>query len=612
MRSSLSSMFRSAPLALVLSALSFGCADSSWEGARRADTVAAYHQFLRDHSGSDHATEAQQRIAFLRVKARPGTGAFEDFERKFAGSGLVAELEPIVEPLYLEAARNENTPDAYRRFLNRFPGGQLESRARGDLHYVESMSTTPTAEMLEAFLREYPESDFAAEARATLELLQTHATTAIGALVLRVDVASTVEEPGRVREGFAGVVAREYAAVGIAVTLLPQDQAVDPAQDAWMHIDYREVPAPGTFGGRTLVSQCRVRILQRDQTEPIWDRTFEAPAEHLLKGAHGRDRTIFGNSKYSFWQEFFVPVSTWATSRTRVARMEYAEGVLAVDVRGDRGAVLLAGGGIEYLDVASPAQPKVLARYRRSRDLARWIGVRVLPGDRVAAYGGNGLEIVEFASRAPTRVGSWEAPELGTVRDAAIHGSTLLAVGSKGAFAFRTAQPSPIPQRLVEGDYVGIAVRGGRVYLVGSTQLEVATPKQLLSHLTGTKIPLGDKLRPKRSRLSDDSLWLFGDTSVIGFDLKDADRPVPIARLDTERLGALTDVAVDGGHLYLLGDRGLQVTTSRGARLSDAIQVAGDRGVASKGRYLLVAGGQRVDVIDLSPYQIAAASHSER
>ncbi len=612
MRSSVFVIFRGAPLALLMSFLSFGCADSSWEGARRADTVAAYHQFLRDHPRSGRATEAEQRIAFLRVKARPGVSAFEDFERKFAGSALIAELEPIVEPLYLEAARVENSPEAYRRFLSRFPAGTLEARARGDLYYVESIGTTPSSEVLEAFLREHADSDFAAEARATLDLLRSHSTTTIGSLVLRVDVASTVDDPERVRAGFASVVEREYRGVGIEVTLLPQEESVDPGQAAWMHVDYREIPAPGTFGGRTLVSQCRVRLFQRDQAEPVWDRTFDAPAEHLLKGAHGRDRTVFGNSKYAFWHEFFVPVSTWATSRARVARMEYAEGVVAIDVRGDRGAVLLAGGGIEYLDVASPAQPKVLARYRRSRDLARWTGLRVLPGDRVAAYGANGMEIVEFSARAPTRLGAWEAPELGVIRDASTHGSTLLAVGSKGAFAFRTAQATPVPHRLVEGDYVGVAVRGDRVYLVSSTRLEVASPKQLLSHLTGTKIPLGDRLQVRRARLSNDSLWLLGDTAVIGFDLRSGDRPVPAARLDSETLGVLTDVAADHDHLYLLGDRGLQVASASGKRVLDAIQVSGDRGVASKGRYLLVAGGQMVDVLDLSPYRLVTASPAER
>jgi hypothetical protein len=236
----------------------------------------------------------------------------------------------------------------------------------------------------------------------------------------------------------------------------------------------------------------------------------------------------------------------------------------------------------------------------------------VLSGDRVAAYGANGLEIVDFGGRSPTRLGAWEAPEVGIIRDAQIHGSTLLAVGSKGAFAFRTGQTNPVPHRLVEADYVGIAIRADRVYLVGATRLEVATPKQLLSHLTGTKIPLGDKLQARKARLSRDSLWLFGDSAVIGFDLRDADRPVPIARLDAEKLGVLTDVAVDGEHLYLLGERGLQVTTQRGKRVTDAIQVAGDRGVASKGRYLIVAGGQRVDVVDVSPYQIATASPAER
>ena len=59
----------------------------------------------------------------------------------------------------------------------------------------------------------------------------------------------------------------------------------------------------------------------------MWDRTFDAPADHQIRGAYGRDKTVFGNSSYSFWNDFFVPISTWATSRSRVRRVDFLDEV---------------------------------------------------------------------------------------------------------------------------------------------------------------------------------------------------------------------------------------------------------------------------------------------
>jgi hypothetical protein len=601
-RPSLSRLSRGAALAALLSVLSLGCAVNSWDDARRADTVAAYHQFLRDHPGSSHTREAQERIAFLRVKARPTVAGFQEFEKEFPDSPLLAELAEIVEPLFLDAARSENTPEAYRRFLERFGDGSFRPRAEGNLEYVERVREQPSPTALREFLERHPESDFAGEARATLELLESRRATAIRSLALRIDIASNVEEAERVREGFAAVVARDYREAGIEVSLIPPGEPVPETVDAWMHLDYREVPAPGTFGGRTLVAQCKVRVFQRAHSEPVWDRTFEAPAEHLLKGAHAKDRTIFGNSHFAFWEQFFVPVATWATSRARVARLDYAEPVVALDVRGERAAALLGGGAVEYIEVSSPAEPRVVARYRRSRDLSRWTGVRVLPGERVAVFGPSGAELVEFGTRAAKRVGFWESTEIGVIRDAAAYDSTLLLAGSKGMFAVRTAQQNPMPNRLIEGDLVGVAVHGNHVYLVGPKRLDVATPKQLLAHLTGHRTPLGDRLQPKRVRLSGSTLYVLGESSVVGFSLADPESPVPVARLDAANLGELRDLFADREHLYLLGERGLQVVGREGKWIEEQIQVAGDSAIAGKGRYAIVAGSQSIEVVDLSPY----------
>ena len=159
------------------------------------------------------------------------------------------------------------------------------------------------------------------------------------------------------RRGFAALVSRHYMEQGIEVEMMDGAKEPAPDVDAWMRVDYHEAPASGTFGGRTLLSHCRVRLYHKASTDPIWDRKFEAPADHVIQGAYGRDKTLFANSTYRFWNEFFVPVSTWAASRVRLHRQDHEEELAAIDVRGDRAALLYVRGGIDYLDVSSPVEP---------------------------------------------------------------------------------------------------------------------------------------------------------------------------------------------------------------------------------------------------------------
>lgn len=611
MRPTPSPVFRCAlPVALAC-VVTLGCAEMSWDAARREDTIKAYHQFLRDNPGSSRKDDAQQRIAFLRVKNRPTTHGFEDFEETYEGSPMVWELAEVVEPLFFHDARHENTPAAYRAFLQRYPNGQLTHRAEGNLAYVERVQYRPTATELRSFLETYPESDFVAEARRTLQLLESRNNTTISSLAVRVDVSANVAETERVRRGFASVVARDYEGTGIHVSMVPPGEGIPATADAWMHIEYQEVPAPGTFGGRTFVSQARVRMFRRNEQAPVWDRRFEAPAEHLFKGAHSRDKTVFGNARYPFWSEFFVPISTWATSQARVRRISYEEVVESVDVQGNRAAVLLSDGSVHFLDVSTPLEPKLIHRHKRGRDLSRWTGVRVLAHERVITFGNNGAEIVEFDERATRRLGRWEAPEIGVIHGAALFGDgTALVAGSKGLFAVRFMEEPPVLHRLVDGNLVGVEVKGPLAYLVSRDQLDVATPKQLLSHVTGRKFALGDRLRAHRSRLSGDSLFLFGDTAVVQFSLEQPDQPVPVAQLNTRDLGPVSDMATDGRHLFLLGHRGIQVAGPGAKWVSDFIQVTGQAEMAAKGRFLLVGGGQAVEVVDLAPYTSAVASRA--
>ena len=239
-----------------------------------------------------------------------------------------------------------NTTASYESFLQRYPNEALSSRARGNLEYITGVRDNPEPIRLQKFVGQFPESDFLREAKNTLELLDYLIETDIRKLGFRDDVAPNVRQPERVRRGFAAVVAREYQDQGIEVQLIPVGEEVPADIDAWMRIDYHEAPASGTFGGRTLLSHCRIRLFHKNSEEPVWDRRFEAPADHIIQGAYGRDKTVFANSTYRFWSEFFVPVSTWAASGVLVHRQELREDLAAIDVRGDRAAMLYVRGPV--------------------------------------------------------------------------------------------------------------------------------------------------------------------------------------------------------------------------------------------------------------------------
>ena len=297
--------------AVALLAVALGCADSSWEAVRERDTIAAYNQFLRENPKSSYADEAEQRLELSRIKTIPSVRGYQAFVRDYPHSVLIPELKAFIEPKFFESARAENTGEAYRQFLAMYPAGEYYDQVVGNLEYVEHVRGQATQSRLRRFVDQHPDSDFAAEAKQTLELLELKRTTNIRRLGVRVDVAPNVLQPERVRRGFASVVNDAYSRAGIEVKMISATEVGENGVDGHMRIDYHEAPASGLFGG-TLLSHCRVRLYHNDVEEPIWDRSFEAPADHVIKGAYGRDKTVFSNSKYRFWESFFVPVATWA------------------------------------------------------------------------------------------------------------------------------------------------------------------------------------------------------------------------------------------------------------------------------------------------------------
>lgn len=585
--------------------LLISCADSSWEAVRRRDTVAGYNQFLRDHPNSSYADEARQRLEFRRIRTIPSIHGYENFLAQFPDSKLLPELKEFIEPKFFERARAINTTDGYRQFLALYPAGEYYDRALGNMQYVEHVRGDASPPALERFVAEHPDSDFADEARQTLELLELKRRTNMRRVSVRVDVAPNVLQPERVRRGFASVVHEAYSRAGIEVELVSPGGSPPNDVDGEVRIDYHEATASGLFGG-TLLSYCRVRVFHKDFEEPIWDRSFEAPADHVIKGAYGRDKTVFGNSKFRFWQTFFVPLSTWAGSSARIHETAYFEEVKALDVRGDRAALLLERGGVDFLDVSAPGTPHVVARYRRQSDLSHWSGVMMIDDDFTLIYGGDGAELIRRTDLAPDRVAHWDLGEIGAVRGAVSYDpETALMATSKGVYAIRLNQRPLSAHRLLDGEYVGVEAMYPYIYVISPDKVEVASPKHLLRHMTGRQMGLGEHFGASRTRLQDGTLFVFGKKEIAEVSLANPSRPQVLASLPPGQLGDVQDVAYADGTLFLLGDRGLQVANYTGARVHDSIQVDSTRRVAVKDRFAFVVGSRKLQVFDLSPYRHA-------
>jgi hypothetical protein len=590
---------------LALACYALGCADATWEGAQSANTVASYSRFLRDNPTSEHAKDAEEHIAALRVLAHQTIEAHEKFLETYPQSALIPDLHRAMEPLYFQRARSANTPESYQTFLSEYPDGELARRANGDLAYVKMLETHPSIATMREFMRQYPESDFATDAQRSLDLVAFKRETAITHLGIRIEVSPNTAQPQRVRRGFVAIAAKEYREHGVDVTFIPTGAEPTPDMDGWLRLDYEESTASGTFGGATVLARCRVRLYHKSSPkDPIWDRTFEAPAEHIVKGNYSRDKTVFGNSRYPFWNQFFVPIALWASTEARVQRLDYLEDVRAMDMRNDRVALLFSRGGFDLVDVSSPLDPQVVDRFRREDDLSNWTGIRIVDDKHVLIYGPDGAELIERTAEKPVSRGRWEVAEIGAIQAADIWGDTALLAGSKGVYAVRLSSERLASHRLLEGSFVALEVHKPFIYLARPNRAEVTTPRHLLRHLTGSPVTFPDNFVAKGGRISGKSFFVFGKDAAIEISLANPSHPQSLGPLTADKVGHVSDFVSDSDHSYMLGDRGLQIADVQARTVAETIQVHGDKVMAMSGRYVFVAGQRTLEVVDVGPYQV--------
>ena len=165
-------------IVLLVALLAVACAGRDFDLARRQDTAAAYHRFLRDHPRSAQAEQASQRLELARIRANPRVEAYEEFAARWPQSPLLPELRAEVEEPAFSRARALGTAAAYRAFLADFGAGSQAARAQGNLAYLEAGGFGGRPAELAEFAAAHPQSDFAAEAARTASGLEARQRSA--------------------------------------------------------------------------------------------------------------------------------------------------------------------------------------------------------------------------------------------------------------------------------------------------------------------------------------------------------------------------------------------------------------------------------------------------
>ncbi|MDJ0851490.1 MAG: hypothetical protein QNK04_24200 [Myxococcota bacterium] len=591
--------------------LTLACAGKSFNAARSQDTAAAYHRFLREYPDSEHAEEAQQRLALARMRTKPTAEGWDDFVERWPGSSVLPDVRPVVEQKVFERARATGTVAAYRAFLEDFADGGFAERARGNLAYLEAQGFRGRPDELAAFAEAHPESDYAAEAARTASSLAVRNGSAFERVGLVVSFASSSPGKQRLARVFTERAAESLGSVGVKV--LPLSGASDPrGKDlpVRLTIHHEEAAvgtrlAQGTMSSGGVLAETTVTLARSGEDQPIWSRTtqFRAPAPSSLPDTS----VLFGPGSKAFWSSFFVPVATWNT-RVAVRNPTGLERrVAAVETVGSRGFVLFEDGSFTLFDLSDPERPWPFATYERPRDLASFDGLRVAE-DRAVVFGEDGIEIVSLAG-GPKRVRALDRGTLGSVLAVEPLASGLVVAGQRGLVFVPEGQP---PEVLVDRPIRGMARSGDRIVFTDGSTVYVSTLPLLRKGRVEGDLELGPGVRPSTIRAGGRVVVVLSDVGALRLDLRKPSSPRLASRIEAARVGPLRDAAVAGGRIFLLGERGLQVSDPRAVRVVQSVDVAARTGFDRMGRHLVMVGDDVLQVVDTTPFVASRAASAAK
>jgi hypothetical protein len=591
-----------------------GCASSAWRAARASDTPSDYHRFLRQHGDSEYAAEARERLAMARVRSQPTREAFDAFLEAYPDSPLVAELRPYVEEQFFVQARARGTAAAYREFLLGFPNGTFASRARGNAEYLEQGGFGGRLSALSDFAERYPASDYAAEAQRSVAASELRRTTAFRRVGLLMDIPSGTPGADRLARVFAERAASAYQKAGLELVALSSLE--DPrlsTVSAYLGISHREqqvktkVAQGGNVSQSGILARTSVTLAHLNDDEPIWSDTFEfrVPASEQRPGVS----IVFGAGSANYWSEFFVPVASWNTRHALREGQSFQKPAVAVAMAGSRAVVLFGDGDLEVLDVADPANPALIAEYRRARDLARFEGLTLAAG-RVVTYGPDGIEIVRFGPQGLERAAVYGRDAVGSIVGVEAFGDELVAAGNRGLLWIGPSEQGL--RRLVSQEIRGLSRLGERLLFTDGVSLHISTLPLLEARRTEGELRMGRGFGPSRVHAAGVSAVVMGDRGTAWVDVSAPSTPRLRSRVDAAEVGEVRDAVVVGGRLFLLGPRGLQVSDPSGERVVDSADVEAIQRLQAAGRHLVMVGDNSLQVVDTTPFFAADGAAAPR
>jgi hypothetical protein len=578
-----------------------GCAAGAWELALTEDTPAAYHHYLREHPKSKHRVEAQERLEYHGILRGPTLSGFERFSADHPGSPLIEKLRPVVEEQAFAAARAVGTPEAYRDFMARFPGGSFSERASGNAAYAAARGFDGDLEHLERFAAHHPQSDFASEARRSAESVALREGSRFDDVELLVDVSSRNPQRERLKEILTQHAAKAYRNAGIRLTAAESGES-PAARLTIRHSE--ELESSSVSEGRmtrpSVFARAEVVLELMPGGAVIWQREFSlrVPAQDSILNT---SVLLASKTAELFWSEFFVPVATWNSRVSTRQPIELPKKAVAVDSARNRVVVLFEDGGFQLLDLADPLAPVLLAEYTHAEKFENYEGVRIR-GDEVILYGQDGLQTIRLTAEGIESVASSGRGDVGSIVGVEPVGDDLLVAGSHGLL--RVPGDGTSPQRIMRRVVRGLAAVGDTLVFTDGDTIYMSTLELLKERRVLAQLRTGREFAPGRVRALGDKVVVIGQRGVLLFDLSDPQRPRQLARLKYDLTGRVEDVSLVGGRIALLGSRGLQLLDQHAQRVVESIDVKPGLRVVRMDRHLVVAGGQELQVVDATPFLV--------
>jgi hypothetical protein len=608
-----SNFHRIAGIAVILFGLACASTDSHWQEARRQDTPGAYHRFLRANPDSAHAAEARERLDFTQLRRKPTAAGYAELRRKYPQSPLLTEIRPIVEERVFEQTRTRGTVAGYREFLAEFPDGPNADRAKGNAEYLENGGFGARPAELAAFAERHPSSDFASEAGRSAASVGIRRQSAFRQLGLLIEIAPDTPGVARLKRAFADRAKRRYARSGLQ--LVPLSGPDDPRGsrlEARLTIRHREgAVQPKLVGDRSeiggILAITNVTLERQGDPRPIWSEEFR----HKVGLSEREDDAsiLFGATGDRYWESLYLPIASWSSQVAVRDLLPFKKPVVSVDMIDHRAVVSFEDGSFRIVDLSDPAAPQVVARYSRPRDLTKWSGVRFVDG-RVVIFGQDGLEIVGLDSGAPKLLRAVGRTKVGSIVAVEKVDAGLLVAGTRGLLLVKGGVAEP--QVLLELNVLGAAMRGDRVVFTDGSSLFVASLPMLLQQKAEAELRVGTGFRAGRVRISGRHAVVLGERGVLLVDVSNPRKPQLRSRISTAAAGETSDALVTRGRLFLLGERGLQVTDASGRRIDDSADVSARTRVSAAGRHLVMIGDAGLQVVDTTPFVVSKSVAAPR